>query len=460
MFLRIILMMGLMVGMAHATARVSSYAAMLALTNVADGAHCQIIGSSPVSEFAYSGPASQWSLFSVTNLTPTNTPTATATVTATVTPTPTATLTSAQIVQNYTVNIQQAANDLKNFRNAYDRMKNFQGTRCKVLVIGDSTEAGAGAPIPTGDGLTGAATLASPYDLAWIMTNHGLSAYNSSRMANNGYGNGYDPRMVENSGWSYGGPSCLGGNISGNSASTQTATFSPSNNVDTFQIIYPTTSSATSIVAEIDSGTPVTINQYSASSALASASVSATSGVHTLSLKLPSLPGSCFWSAILAYNNTNPFIEVLNAGLGGGQTSNFISNTSVWDALPEIEYIAPNLTIIDLYINDAANSVPVTTYQANLQTIITACQLSGDVILITGNPNNSSTVNATYPSYLAAMISLAQTNNCLFFDTQQRFYSWAQANNLGWMYDQYHPNLLGYFEKAEALFYSLTQFIY
>ncbi len=401
--------------------------------------------------------------------TPTNTPSSTPTATSTYTPTTTPTFTptftatatptftplSETIVQNYSVNVQQAASYLKNYRNAYTNMKNNQGTRCKILVAGDSTEAGAEAQIPTGDGFSGCATLAPPYVLSWLLTNHGMAAYNSSRLTST-YGNAYDPRSTWGSGWGTGGtPECLAGNLAVNSTTQNTLDFAPGNTCDTFQVLYAQTTSAGTFSLTIDSGTPVTFNSYG-TAAIASAAVSTTVGTHTLHIKM--LTTAMFWSAIMAYNQTTPYVEILNAGGGGWETSNFISSTSVWDSLPEIEYIAPNLTIIELYINDAANSVSSSTYKANLQTLITACQLSGDVIIVTGNPNNNSTVNAAYPAYLADMISLAQTNNCLFFDTQQRFGTWANANGLGWMYDQYHPNRLGYLEKAEAFFYFLNQF--
>ena len=75
-------------GYAQATVRVTTYAAMLALTNVTDGTHCQIINSGPVSEYAYSNQSGLWYLFSVTNGY-TNTPSFTNTVTSTYTKTPT-----------------------------------------------------------------------------------------------------------------------------------------------------------------------------------------------------------------------------------------------------------------------------------------------------------------------------------------------------------------------------------
>ncbi len=80
------MMFVILVGYAQATVRVTTYAAMLALTNVTDGTHCQIINSGPVSEYAYSNQSGLWYLFSVTNGY-TNTPSFTNTVTSTPTPT-------------------------------------------------------------------------------------------------------------------------------------------------------------------------------------------------------------------------------------------------------------------------------------------------------------------------------------------------------------------------------------
>src|SRR5260370_307952 len=91
-----------------------------------------------------------------------------------------------------------------------------------------------------------------------------------------------------------------------------------------------------------------------------------------------------------AYLSTTPKIHLLNLGCGSAFASYLAANVNSYDPIPWYKFIAPDLTIISLGIDDWIDSTGTINYSAGLQTIITACRLSGDVILMTPFPSAAS----------------------------------------------------------------------
>ena len=136
-----------------------------------------------------------------------------------------------------------------------------------------------------------------------------------------------------------------------------------------------------------------------------------------------------------------------------------------YDPMASLKSIQPDLTIIGVGGNDMSQSLlvsaqatnpsnPLGWYQQNMQTIITAAQVSGDFILFSPMPANAVQVtNGVADQYIAIMRSLSAANNGLYIDQFRRWgFPFAPVNALGYFYsDGFHPSVFGYAASARAL---------
>jgi hypothetical protein len=101
-------------------------------------------------------------------------------------------------------------------------------------------------------------------------------------------------------------------------------------------------------------------------------------------------------------------------------------------------------------LNDLADSLTLSSFIANMTGLITAGQLSGDVIISSFPPSEESAGGwvASEPEWVAAMQALAISTGCLFVDFFGRFNG---AWNTKYMYDTEHPNDYGYWDWASML---------
>jgi lysophospholipase L1-like esterase len=150
--------------------------------------------------------------------------------------------------------------------------------------------------------------------------------------------------------------------------------------------------------------------------------------------------------------STTKQVRIANAGVGGSAASDWAGNgsSSNFRSTVCIQGYAPDLTIISLGINDASTPASVSTWHSNMATIITAAQVSGDVIIVPPIPClSTATANrvANIPLYQADV----PTFGLPYFDIVTRFNSGDSMNTLGMMSDTVHPNALGYADLAQAL---------
>ena len=111
--------------------------------------------------------------------------------------------------------------------------------------------------------------------------------------------------------------------------------------------------------------------------------------------------------------------------------------------------------------NDFAASIPVSTYSARLQAIITRALTYGDVLLVSLGHRDST---STYPhkDYADAMKNLADTNQVAYLDIFNRWggtvgaTSGITARNLGLM-DNVHPIDAGAQDIATAILNAIDE---
>jgi lysophospholipase L1-like esterase len=156
--------------------------------------------------------------------------------------------------------------------------------------------------------------------------------------------------------------------------------------------------------------------------------------------------------------STQAKVLVGNAGVGGSKTGDWSNASTNIGGIAAIKGFAPDLTVISLGINDAINaSTPTSVYKTNMQAIIDAAKLSGDVLLVSPFPSNTGSYEPTELTYLPILTELSVTNGVGFINLHDRFISGSRANSDGYMSDTLHPNNAGYADMAQVVFNTITR---
>lgn len=340
----------------------------------------------------------------------------------------------------------------------------------RLACIGDSIVRGYGQ---------GNDAVGWPADLSYCLSGRGFNAERGlvipefSRGAQTA-----DPRIVYGSGWSainsagaggWGNQDlCWQGTVgAANMTFTPTDAYGAGLACDRFVIYYLGFTSGTGTFnASIDGQAALNINTVQAARGIYQATVVATNGVqnnHVLTLNTVAT-GAVFIIGIEPRNSVTPGVAIANMGVNGATTGTWsASNANAQGPLDAIKAYAPDLAIIMLGTNDAANGTAAATAVANLQTIAAAVTgAGGSVILAMPPPVTSS--NAAYalqPSYETAYINAAQANGWMMVDNYSRWggsSGYATLNPLGWYFDGVHPDQVGYWDLATTFATALDNF--
>lgn len=328
---------------------------------------------------------------------------------------------------------------------------------CRVYAVGDSTTFGA---FSTPDGTGDLAVGAYPARLAQYMTSSVLPAQRDSFMGDPQPGN--DSRIsvgswVENSGV----PSTGGPSFNATAATGGPLTFTPTDSVDTFELWYIGVSVGGTFSYSIDSGSATNVNTASGVTGVIPITIAAGSlGSHTL--KLTWVSGNDFVVGAESYNSAISSVRVTNAGWPGSRSGDWTNNGAPYNTLSAVQTQAPDLIILDLGINDwgPVFGEPVSAFQANMQTLITAWLPTSDIVIVTPNPTAvaAGTPAATQQQYVAAMHALAVSNNIPIIDNFARWGSYELKNPAPFLFystatgnDGLHPNGNGYSDAAQSI---------
>lgn len=330
---------------------------------------------------------------------------------------------------------------LPNWRKAVAKVR--RGTaNARLLCVGDSTTAGYLGSVSTSNGLG-----AYPVQLASQLTARGLTANSHNFIGNKNWPSGglggNDSRLTTSGSISQTIKSAGGYLMNWTAAGG--LTFTPTASVDTFDVWY-VQNAAGSFTINLDGGANTTVNTAGTTNLL-KATITGSLGAHTLNLAWVS--GTIFILGVEAYNSAAKEVSVLNSGAYGWIASDWNpgSVTSKWQSANAISAISPDLTIICLTINDANTPTSESTYKTNLQIIIDAAKVTGDVILMTGVP----TSRAAQPNIERYMRELAVLNDVPLIDLSARWSNYTTSNALGFYADTTHPNALGQSDVAAAI---------
>jgi len=334
-------------------------------------------------------------------------------------------------------------------------------SRCRILMVGDSTTYGDGAQS------SGMQVNSWPAQLTSILqTKFGVPVNYDNIIADNGNPTKYnhDLRITSFSGnWSDNtGFQSIGGNLFQNNPPGGTFSFAPSTQVDSFKVWYVASPVTGKIGVQIDSGSVLSVDTLAGSFIASSTTVTTSLGSHTLNLtNVTGSTKSINIIGIEAWDSTHPGLSILNAGWCGSDailwTTPAYGIYTAYQPSNMIATMAPDVTIIDLDLNDAMRGNNTTTYQTNLQTIVTAAASVGDVILVTSNHGTTGYVDSVVQPYINIVYSVAGSTIPVI-DNWTRDVSYSYQNTNGWMYDTVHMTKSGYADFAAGVAAALQDF--
>ncbi len=328
----------------------------------------------------------------------------------------------------------------------------FSGTAdAKVLFVGDSTTSGEGPNTTPRIAATATTRLTT-----LLNARYGAPAAQGLGVPPTQAGSGPDSRWtIAGTGWADNSPFGFASvsNYKATSSTTGTLTYTPSGgaNYDSF-IVYFLKSAGNglgTVRALATGGTNTDINTGTGADGIGVGTVTGTAGTSN-TIQFTHLSGSdVYIVGVEPFHSSTVRVRVANAGLGGTDTGNWKGN-SVFGSLACIQAYTPNLTVINLGINDAIQSFSTSTYSTNLQAIITAAQVSGDVILQTMYPSANATYNGFEAQYVTVMRGLGVSLNIPLIDY------WAISGGVNPSSfdsgDGLHPSILGYWDMASAMY--------
>ena len=349
---------------------------------------------------------------------------------------------------------------LPKWRAALAKVRNGQAN-AKLLCLGDSTTLGSGS--------TGVAGYQASGYLKNIPSklSAALNAVGIPANANGVFGSGnigtlaqyavFDPRWSGPSSWAgFDLADGLGRYAWRNVSSNTTLSFTPTVQVDTFDVYYSKSPTAAGFDLDINGGTATNYDMYSATFVTAVATITAALGANTLNITRTTsgtnASGSTWILGVRAYNSAAKQVEVIQSGCSGLKVGDNASKANPWNARVMLEtYLQPDLTIICLGINDWVAQTNLATWKTNLNNLIASAKVTGDVIIATPVPSDDSVRLASIQQqYVDAIIDLAASNNIQCVDLWRRFGSYSAAYTLGFFTDTAHPTGAGYQDCVAA----------
>lgn len=316
---------------------------------------------------------------------------------------------------------------------------------CRMLILGDSTTLGKLASS------TQTLCQANNYSaVAQRMFNKAGITAQRDFIAGNGDGtsNTYDTRVTFGNSWASGGNTLGGVNFTG-STTSNALVFKFTGIVDTFKITYLVVSGAGTFSANIDGGSN-TNTATAGASALASITLTASApGIHTVNISYVS-GGNVRIQGIEAWNSKISQLQIMSTGWGGATAENISDSTQPYSPLGGIGFCAPDLTVINIGINDWIAGTNTTTFSNAIDSLITEAKISGDCVIMMPFPSNPLQVTAATQDIYANILRARAINaNVPVIDVYDRLQPYSLYTSI--YGDNLHPNGAGYAVGADAL---------
>ena len=299
--------------------------------------------------------------------------------------------------------------------------------RGRIVFKGDSTTAGAGGGDPASPvQLAGARARRTSAVLASLLSAKGCPTLDNAIVGDQGCAGyvslpAYDPRVAyAGQAWQPdGGQTFAGGNYL--YASGGALLFTPTTAIDTVEIVVYRLPSTFTVL--IDGQPPLLTT--SAGGSVAGNVVSVDAAANGFVRIRAEVPASAICTvriessggilrSIAAHARALPAIDILNhASNGAASAQQGATGSGAWFGREALAFDAPDLTIVNLGLNDIAPGVAIAAYTANLQAIITHAKMSGDVLLVFPHPSGGAFATDA-AAYRDAAASLAVGNGVAF----------------------------------------------
>lgn len=307
-----------------------------------------------------------------------------------------------------------------------------------IAAVGDSTSIGHGSTdAPTKNAY---ARVAARYSKATTL-------YNASFGTGGTTG---DTRVTLGAGWARGSLNAIaGGGWKGTSGGGGTLSFVPAASFDTLKVWWLRQSGAGSATVNVDGGSSLGTITGNGATSVQSTTYTVTAGTHTVNIVGPT-GGDLFIIGIETYTAATAAVRINNYGLSGSAVGDWDDDTNAWDTLKVLRAFAPDLTFVNLTINDIKDGLTTTgNYTTAMSAIVSALNESGDVALTVGNrTNDADDTDLRYQSFVNALMTVGT----IMFSVPNRWGSYTTANASGFMSgDGIHPNDTGYNDIATGL---------
>jgi hypothetical protein len=246
----------------------------------------------------------------------------------------------------------------------------------------------------------------------------------------------YDPRISAGTGVAIDTAFSLGGYAVALDNATGPLTFTPTKAYDTLDLITSCGGTTSTIGVQFGSGT---VTNYPMN-ALNITKTTITKTLGTEPVVLTKATGAPRVQAITLRNSTAPKVMLANMAKAGSASTDWAQTYTPGAGRAPMAALAtvnPVAALVVLGVNDWSNGVAVATYAANMQTIINSIKSYADVILGVPFPSNISAY-PTQGQYVAALKSLAASNNLPLIDLARPLVSYEVSQPLGRYVDNRH----------------------
>ena len=198
----------------------------------------------------------------------------------------------------------------------------------------------------------------------------------------------------------------------------------------------------------VDGGTAVSINTAGTYANAQKTNIPLyTPGSHTI--KITAVSGTSYISGLTVYNgDETKGVHMYDSGHTGWLSADPLTDLALFNAALGI--VAPDLVIIELGLNDAGSSVSTSTFQTNIQSLVTSIQtLTKDpsILLIASyEPSAGNLAGNTWANYVTALsnVAAADPTNVGFLDLSA-IMPVADTSGTGYYRtDGLHPNDSGH----------------
>jgi lysophospholipase L1-like esterase len=337
--------------------------------------------------------------------------------------------------------------------------------RSRVLVMGDSTNAGRGAG--SGDAnLENGARAKSPTAYAvrrlqslgfpargdaWI----GDANVSPATMA---HYTEYNPDVVIGANWSSSAfPAALGGGLFQiDSPNTNSLVFTPQKAADRFTLMVIKSGSSGTFTVTDTSGTLATVDTSGSSTFVKQAVTRAVADQAAISMQRSS-GGAIFIQGCEAWNSSLAEYCLVNAGAVGATSTDLAKTANLYEPLFALQFLVYDLVYVEVGPNDINTGIAFATFQANLAAIaasVLAVSGPGSLIIGISAPGTAGGVFDLPVAWRNSLADLARTNDAVLVDHYSRFVS--READTGLYTDGIHLKAPGYAMKGDLLATALT----